>query len=230
MNELDIMLIAVLVVSSLMGYFKGFIKEARGVVSIIISAVVTYIYFKRGGSLLSLSLIFILTNLGLAVAFWALKKFVWQSGHELALSYRMGGVAIGLLRGMASVWLVLASLGLFSGILKVTRPDINEYLETSALYARYRGINPAPAKSLKDKPAPGGLPKEVVKEFIKIGSVKAILEDKQLIESLNQEDYVKVMGNPKFLNLLNGREFLKQLVALGLRQSRQSVREKGSEK
>ena len=81
MNELDIMLIAVLVVSSLMGYFKGFIKEARGVVSIIISAVVTYIYFKRGGSLLSLSLIFILTNLGLAVAFWALKKFVWQSGH-----------------------------------------------------------------------------------------------------------------------------------------------------
>ena len=69
MNELDIMLIAVLVVSSLMGYFKGFIKEARGVVSIIISAVVTYIYFKRGGSLLSLSLIFILTNLGLAVAF-----------------------------------------------------------------------------------------------------------------------------------------------------------------
>ena len=63
----------------------------------------------------------------------------------------------------------------------------------------------------------------MVKEFIKIGSVKAILEDKQLIESLNQEDYVKVMGNPKFLNLLNGREFLKQLVALGLRQSRQSV-------
>ena len=70
----------------------------------------------------------------------------------------------------------------------------------------------------------------MVKEFIKIDSVKAILEDKRLIEDLNQEDYAKVMGNPKLLKLLNDPEFLKQVVALGLRQGRQPVRENEGEK
>ena len=225
MNEFDIVLISAVVVSSLVGYFKGFVKEALGALGVIVSAAVTYIYFKRGGSLLSLSLVFILTNLGLAVVFWWLRKSVWQNDSELSSFRRMGGVAVGFLKGAACVLIILASLGLFSGIIKVTRPDINEYVETSVLYARYRGIKPAAAGSLKEKPAPAGLPKEMVREFIKIGSVKAILEDKQLIEDLNQEDYAKVMGNPKLLKLLNDPEFLKQVVALGLRQGRQSVRE-----
>ena len=234
MNELDIMLIAAVVVSSLMGYFKGLIKEAMGVFGVIVSVVVTYIYFNKGGSVLSLSLIFILTNLGFITAFWALKKFVWQSELKLSSFQRLGGVAIGFVKGMVSVLIVLASLALFAGIIKVTRPDINKYVETSVLYKRYQEINRAfnragvkdTAESFKSSPGPGGLPKEVVKEFIKIGSVKAILEDKQLIEDLNQEDYAKVIGNPKFLKLLNDTEFLKQVVALGLRQGGQSAREK----
>ena len=238
MNELDIMLIVAVAVSSLMGYFKGLIKEAMGVCGVIVSVVVTYIYFKKGGSLLSLSLIFILTNLGFITAFWALKKFVWQSELKLSSFQRLGGVAIGFVKGMVSVLIVLASLALFAGIIKVTRPDINEYVETSLLYARYRGIRPVTSGSLKDKPAPAlgfaerqtGLPKEMVKEFIKIDSVKAILEDKRLIEDLNQEDYAKVMGNPKLLKLLNDPEFLKQVVALGLRQGRRPVRGNEGEK
>ncbi|HLD40708.1 MAG TPA: CvpA family protein [Candidatus Omnitrophota bacterium] len=238
MNELDIMLIVAVAVSSLMGYFKGFVKEAMGALAVIISAAVTYAYFKRGGSLLFLSLIFILTNLGLAVVFWWLRKSVWRNDPGLSLPKRLGGVAVGFVKGMVSVLIALASLALFAGIIKVTRPDINEYVETSLLYARYRGIRPVTAGSLKDKPAPAlgfaerraGLPKEMVKEFIKIDSVKAILEDKRLIEDLNQEDYAKVMGNPKLLKLLNDPEFLKQVVALGLRQGRRPVRGNEGEK
>ncbi len=218
MNELDIVLISAVAVSSLAGYFKGFVKEAMGASAVIISAAVTYAYFKRGGSLISLSLIFILTNLGLAAVFGRLRKSVWRSDPGLSLPERLGGVAVGFLKGAACVWIMLASLGLFAGIIKVTRPDINEYVETSLLYARYRGIKPAAAIPLKERPAPAGLPKEMVKEFIKIDSVKAILEDKRLIEDLNQEDYAKVMGNSKLLKLLNDPEFLKQVVALGLRQ------------
>lgn len=221
MNEFDIVLISAVAVSSLVGYFKGFVKEALGALAVVISAAVTYFYFKRGGGLLSLSLIFILTNLGLALVFRWLRKSVWQNDPGLSLPERLGGVAVGFLKGAACGLIMLASLGLFAGIIKVTRPDINEYVETSLLYARYRGIKPAAAGSLKEKPAPAGLPKEMVKEFVKIDSVKAILEDKRLIEDLNQEDYAKVMKNPKLLKLLNDPEFLKQVVALGLRQGRE---------
>lgn len=230
MNEFDIVLISAVAVSSLAGYFKGFVKETMGALAVIISAAVTYVYFKRGGSLLSLFLIFILSNLGLTVVFWRLRKSVWRNDSGLSLPQRLGGVAVGFLKGAACVLIMLASLGLFAGIIKVTRPDINEYVETSLLYARYRGIKPAAAGSLKEKPAPAGLPKETIKEFIKIDSVKAILEDKRLIEDLNQEDYAKVMGNPKLLKLLNDPEFLRQVVALGLRQGRQPVRKKEGEK
>ena len=52
MNELDIMLIAAVVVSSLMGYFKGLIKEAMGVCGVIVSVVVFYIFFYKKRSLL----------------------------------------------------------------------------------------------------------------------------------------------------------------------------------
>ncbi len=221
MNEFDIVLISAVAVSSLAGYFKGFVKEALGALAVVISAAVTYFYFKRGGGLLSLSLIFILTNLGLALVFRWLRKSVWQNNPGLSLPERLGGVAVGFLKGAACVLIMLASLGLFAGIIKVPRPDLNDYMETSLLYARYRGIKPTAAGSLKDKPAPAGLPKEMVKEFIKIDSVKAILEDKRLIEDLNQEDYVKVMKNPKLLKLLNDPEFLRQVVALGMRQGRE---------
>src|SRR3989338_5373692 len=112
MNELDIMLIVAVAVSSLMGYFKGLIKEAMGVFGVIVSVVVTYIYFKKGGSLLSLSLIFILTNLGFIAAFWALKKFVWKSEVELSLTHRLGGGGVGFVKGMGSGLIALASLAL----------------------------------------------------------------------------------------------------------------------
>ncbi len=229
MNELDAVLIGMVVVSFIIGYFKGFIKEALGIVSVIISALVTYIYFKSGGSLFSLSLVFISSNLGLNVAFRAVRKLLRQSDPKLSFSYRLGGGAVGVFKGIALVLIVLAVLHLFSGIIKIIMPDINKYTETSVLYDRYQEVNRAfnrprvkdAAESFKEKPASEALPSEVINKLTQNDSVKAILGDQQLMEAIRQKDYAKFFGNPKFLNLLKDKEFLRQVAALGLRQSRQ---------
>ena len=238
MNKLDAVLIGMVIVSFIIGYFKGFIKEIFGVVSVIISALVTYIYFKSGGSLFSLSLIFIFTNLGLNVAFGALRKLLRQSDPGLSFSYRLGGGAIGVLKGIVLVLIVLSVLHSFSGIIKIIMPGINKYTKTSVLYSRYQKINRAfnrprlkgAAESFKENPAPVILPSEVVNKLTQNDSVKAILADRQLIEAIRRKDYAKILGNPKFLSLLKNKEFLRQVTALGLWQSRQSVRGNGSSK
>ena len=238
MNKLDAVLIGVVGLSSLIGYSKGFIREAFGIVSVIISALAAYIYFKSGGSLLFLFLVFILVNIGLHAAFWAVKRSLKQGDGKPSFSYRLGGGAIGFFKGALFALIALAALRFFSGMINTAIGDINKYTETSVLYDRYREITRVfngpriqeTAESLKEKQGPLTLSPETVTTLIKNDSVKAILEDQQLKENIRQKDYAKILGNPKFLNLLNDKEFLKQVIALGARQSRQSVRKDGSSK
>lgn len=235
MNELDAVLTGVVIISSIIGYYKGFIKEALGIVSVIISALATYIYFKNGGSLLSLSLVFMFTNLGLTVAFRVMRMPVKQGDTKPSIFYRLGGGAIGFFKGVVFVLIVLAALRFFGGMINTDVGDINKYTKASVLYGRYQEILNGPrvqetAESLKEKQGPLTLPPEAVNKLTENNSVRAILEDQQLKESIRRKDFSKILSNPKFLNLLNDKEFLKQVVALGLQQSRQSVRKNGSSK
>lgn len=236
MNKLDAVLIGVMAVSSLIGYSKGFIKEAFGIVSVIISALAAYIYFKSGGSLLFLFLVFILVNAGLHAAFWAVKRSLKQGDDKPSFSYRLGGGVIGFFKGVLFALIALVALRFVSGMINTAISDINKYTETSVLYDRYREMTRAfngpriqeTVESLKEKQGPFTLPPETVATLIKNDSVKAILGDQQLKENIRQKDYAKILSNPKFLNLLNNKEFLRQVIATGLQQSRQSVRKNSS--
>ncbi|MDO8748833.1 MAG: CvpA family protein [Candidatus Omnitrophota bacterium] len=231
MNRFDAVLIGVVAVSSIIGYSKGFVKEAFGIASVIISALAAYIYFKSGGSLLFLFQVFILVNIGLHVAFWVVKKLLKQGDAKLSLSCRIGGGAIGFFKGAVFVLIALAALRFFGAMITTAAYDINKYTQTSTLYKISRVFNWPPVKeaeSLKENQGPFTLPPEAVNTLIKNDSVRAILEDEQLKEHIRQKDYRKILSNPKFLSLLNDQEFLKQAVALGLQQSRQSVRKNGS--
>lgn len=235
MNEFDAVLTGVVIISSIIGYYKGFIKEAFGIVSVIISALVTYIYFKNGGSLISLSLVFIFTNLGLTVAFRVMKMPVKQGETKLPIFYRLGGGAVGFFKGVAFMLIVLAALRFFGGMINTAVGDINKYTKASVLYGRYQEILNVPrvketAASLKEQQGPLTLSPEAVNKLTENNSVRAILEDQQLKESIRRKDYSKILSNPKFHNLLNDKEFLKQVVALGLQQSRQSVWKNGRSK
>lgn len=232
MNRFDAVLIGVVAVSSIIGYSKGFVKEAFGIASVIISALAAYIYFKSGGSLLFLFQVFILVNIGLQVAFWVVKRLLKQGDANLSLSCRIGGGVIGFFKGAVFVLIALAALRFFGAMIPAASYDINKYTQTSALYKISRVFNwprvQETAESLKENQGPLTLPPEAVNTLIKNDSVRAILEDEQLKEYIRQKDYRKILSNPKFVSLLNDKEFLKQAVALGLQQSRQSVRKNGS--
>jgi len=232
MNRFDAVLIGVVAVSSIIGYSKGFVREAFGIASVIISALAAYIYFKSGGSLLFLFQVFILVNIGLQVAFWVVKRLLKQGDANLSLSCRIGGGVIGFFKGAVFVLIALVALRFFGAMIPTAAYDINKYTQTSALYKISRVFNwprvQETAESLKENQGPLTLPPEAVNTLIKNDSVRAILEDEQLKEYIRQKDYRKILSNPKFVSLLNDKEFLKQAVALGLQQSRQSVRKNGS--
>ncbi|HBU09100.1 MAG TPA: hypothetical protein DEA99_08045 [Candidatus Omnitrophica bacterium] len=198
----------------------------------IISALAAYIYFKSGGSLLFLFQVFILVNIGLQVAFWVVKRLLKQGDANLSLSCRIGGGVIGFFKGAVFVLIALVALRFFGAMIPTAAYDINKYTQTSALYKISRVFNwprvQETAESLKENQGPLTLPPEAVNTLIKNDSVRAILEDEQLKEYIRQKDYRKILSNPKFVSLLNDKEFLKQAVALGLQQSRQSVRKNGS--
>lgn len=226
MNKFDAVLIGAVALSSMIGYSKGFVKEACGIAGMIISALAAYSYFKSGGSVLFLFLVFILVNISLRVVFWAVKKLLKHDDAKPSFAHRLGGGALGFFKGIVFVLIVLAVARFFSAIITTAVYDINKYTQTSALYKISRVFNWPRVKetveSLEEKQGPLTLPPEAVNALIKSDSIKAIAEDEQLKEYLRQKNYGKIIGNPKFLKLLDDREFLKQIIALGLRQSRQS--------
>lgn len=221
MNKLDAVLIGIVVFSFIIGYFKGLIKEALSVVSILISALVTYIYFKCVGASLMLFLVFVLSNLVLGLTFWAVRKYLQQTDTDLSLSYRLAGGGIGAFKGIVFVLIMLAVLRLFGGILSAAIPNINNYMKTSFLCAEFQKIsrdlgwpqaNPS-IESVKEQQGPVILSPEVVNKLTQNDSVKAILADQQLMKEIKQKNYGKILSNPKFLKLLNDKELLKQVYA-----------------
>ena len=232
MNKFDAVLIGAVAMSSIIGYSKGFVKEALGIVSLIISALAAYIYFKSGGSLLFLFQIFILVNIGLHLAFWVAKKSLKQGDAKLSFYCRIGGGVIGFFKGAVFVLIVLAALRFFGAMITTAVGGIDKYTQTSTLYKISRVFNwprvQETAESSQERQKPFTLPPEAVAALIKNDSVRAVVEDEQLKEYIRQKDYRKIISNPKFLNLLNDKEFLKQATALGLEQSRQSLRKNGS--
>src|SRR3990167_10020679 len=166
MNRFDAVLIGVVAVSSIIGYSKGFVKEAFGIASVIISALAVYIYFKSGGSLLFLFQVFILVNIGLQVAFWVVKRLLKQGDANLSLSCRIGGGVIGFFKGAVFVLIALAALRFFGAMIPAASYDINKYTQTSALYKISRVFNwplvKETAESLKENQGPLTLPPEAV--------------------------------------------------------------------
>lgn len=231
MNILDAVLIGAVFVGFMIGYRKGFIKEALGIGSVIIGALATFIYFKNGGSPIFLFLVFILTSIIVSVIFRILRRLSQPAQARLSFSQRLGGGAIGIIKGLVFAAIALIALDLLAGVIKITMPDIDKYTGSSALYNVYKGINlpfnkaavQSKSQSFKGGFDKAGPPEEAVNKLTKNASVKAILEDQQLMEIVNQKDFLKIISNPKFINLLNDKDFLKQVIDLGLRRGGQPV-------
>ena len=236
MNMIDVMLIGIVIGFFLTGYIRGLLRQALEVLCFIIAAAAAYVYYKKNGSLLGITLVFTLTNLGLGVVFWGLRKLSHKKATRPSFTCRMAGGAIGGFEGIIFALVTLVSLHFLGGAIAAVNPRIAESLEASSFYARYKAISMTSRVPLVkeiyrmgelSKGKTGGivLSPQAVRQLEKNPSIQAVLEDKQLAESIKQKDYGKIISNPKFLKILNDKKLVKQLMTIGLEKSAPVVTE-----
>jgi len=229
MNILDTVLAGILAFNLTIGFLKGFLQKAFGVLSFAIGVVAAYAYYKNGGTLFKVMLVFILANLVLRVLFWVLKKMLRGNIEGPSFFSRVGGGIIGGAEGALCVLAVLVLLHFLNGMAGAAHPGIPRVLENSLFYSRYKEFSKssnipgvketfAMGESLKGKQKKLVLDPAAAGKLRDNPSIKAILEDKQLLESIQKKDFAKIISNPKFIKLLSDKELLKQLGTPGLYQ------------
>ncbi len=231
---IDVILIGIVTGFFLTGFIRGLLRQALEVLCFIIAAAAAYVYYKNNGSLLRITLVFTLTNLGLGVVFWGLLKLLRKKGEKLSFTSRFAGALIGGFEGIIFALVTVVFLHFLSGAIAAAKPHIAERLEDSFFYARYKAISLASqvpvvketyrmGELLKGKKI--ALEPQTVRQLEQNPSIQAVLEDKQLAESIKQRDYAKIITHPKFLKILDDRRLVKQLVAIGLKRSSPVVTE-----
>lgn len=234
MNMIDAILIGIVTGFFLTGFIRGFLRQVLEVACFIIAAAAAYVYYKNNGSLLRITLVFALTNLGLGAVFWGLLKLLRKKGEKLSFTSRFAGALIGGFEGIIFALVTVVFLHFLSGAIAAANPHIAERLEASFFYTRYKAISLAcNVPVVKETYRMGELLKgkrialepQAVSQLEQNPSIKAALEDKQLAESIKQRDYAKIITHPKFLKILDDRRLVKQLVAIGLERSSPVVTE-----
>jgi uncharacterized membrane protein required for colicin V production len=236
MNILDAFLSGIIGLQVIVGFVKGFLNKAVEMGILLASAAAAYLYYKKGGSLLKITLVFVLAQLLLHMVFWLVRKFVLKDKAKPSLYLRVGGGIIGACEGVVLVLVALVFLHFSSGILGSANTVLTRTLETSLFYTRFRAISRQSAvpgvqeayKIVEALNAGDGkikLDEKTVNKLRENHSIQAILGDEKLLESIRQRNYTKILSNPKFVALLNDRELLKQLAAMGLKENNTAIAE-----
>jgi len=229
MNKLDVILIAIVVIYFLAGYLRGFLRQVLGIASFVISIAIAFVYYKSGGGLLKVTFVFIVTNFALGVVFWVWRKFLRKEGYRFSFFSRVAGGIIGSLNGIIIALVILVFLHILNGVIQASNPAIAQLLENSFFYSRYKEISRASkipgakeayriGELLKGKQGGVVLDPQTASEFYENASIKALLKDQQLLESIQQRDFGKIISNPKFIKILNDKELLKQLMKVRLQE------------
>jgi len=236
MNIIDVILIGIVAGFFLTGYIRGLFGQALDVLCFIVAAAAAYVCYKNNGSLLGITLVFTFTNLGLGLVFWLLPKLLHKKATRPSFTYRMAGGVIGGFEGIIFALVTLISLHFLSGAIARVNPLIAESLEASSFYARYKAISMSSRIPLVkeiyrmgelSQGKPGGivLNPQAVRQLERNPSIQAVLEDEQLAQSIKQRDYGKIISHPKFINILNDKELVKQLMTIGIEKSAPQVTE-----
>lgn len=234
MNTIDAVLSGIIGLQVIVGLLRGFLNEAVKMGIFLASAAAAYLYYEKGESLLTITLVFFLALLVLHMVFWLVRKLVFKYEVKPSLCSRVGGGIIGACEGAVQVLAILVSLHFLNGILGSQNPELTRTIEASFFYTRYRVMSMASAapgaqkvyqiaEALKAGDGQIELDEETVNKLRENKSIQAILGDKELLESIRQRDYVKTISNPKFISLLNSRELLKQLTAMELKKNTTAI-------
>lgn len=229
MNILDAGLSGIIGLQAIIGFFKGFLNKTVEIGIFLASAAVAYLYYKKWGGLLTITLVFLLAQSVLHTVFWLVRKHVLKEKAKPTPYLRLGGGIIGACEGAVLALGACFFLHFLNGILGSANTALTRTLETSFFYSRYRAMGVSRAvpglqeayqigEALKAGEGHIRLDEETVNKLRENQSIQAILNDEKLVESITQKDYTKILSNPKFVTLLNDKELLKQLAEMGLKK------------
>ncbi|MBP7706492.1 MAG: CvpA family protein [Candidatus Aminicenantes bacterium] len=142
MNWLDILLVTIMVVTAVVGIFKGFVKQVIGLVAVVAGLVLASFYYERTAGLfetfihnrllsnfLGFLLLFVLVMIAGAVAGHLLTKAM---KGPLAFANRLFGAVFGFLKAVLICGIIVFALVSF----EVAKPA----LETSAVAPACLGV------------------------------------------------------------------------------------------
>lgn len=229
MNIIDYILIGIVFVCALIGFATGMLRQLCGLFRIIFSLFVGYLFYKKTGNLLLLPVVVIATGIIFSVIVYIIRKVHrgWQKEKpKTSLFSRVGGGLTGGFKGMALACIALICMYLFTGVFIGINPAISEYVENSYFHSCLKQRNLLPATGvLRNIYFAGKLlnedlivelseNSEIISRLRKNPSIRAILKDEKLQQSIQNKDYKELFSNPKFLKLFKDKDFLNQIYSI----------------
>jgi uncharacterized membrane protein required for colicin V production len=229
MNVIDYILIIIVFLYTVSGIAKGLRKQLYSLLSMLLGVIVGYLFYKRTMNVFSFFVVFIIAKLVFSIIFYGLDKFYFRSRKELpkvSAAQRLGGGLIGGFKGVVTAVVLLLCLHIAVSFLGSSNSAFVEYIDGSFFYRFFMDSPMLPNVSVANNLYYAGkllnehskrdsfVNDDVMQRLQNNSSFQSVLQDKDLLEHLQQKDYTAVLSDPKFHNLLKDKEFLHLISAL----------------
>lgn len=229
MNLIDYISLGIVFLSALFGFAVGMIRQLLGLLGIAFSLIIGVLFYRKTGNLLLLPVVIITAGIIFKVIIHVIKKMCSDPGSEkpkISLPSRIGGGLIGSFKGAVLVFITLLCINLFMGISGRENTAISKRIAGSFFYSCVNENNLLLdikvtrniyfASKLVKENQTIVLPEndEGIRKLKENPSFKAIANDNDLQESIQNKDYRKVLSNPNIRKLLNDKELLKQIYSI----------------
>lgn len=225
-NVIDYIFIGIIIIYGLIGFLSGLLIQVLGWIELAAVILAGYLFYKINGNLLLLPLFVIAT----AVAFMIIVRLIKSlylgprdGGRKLLPYSRVLGAVLGGLRGAVVGGFYLVSVYMLSVAILNNSPFTNNFIKHSFFCSFIRhhdltgNINIMEALGgnnnifTTDKDNNLLVNKNIIEKLQNNPSFKALLEDKDIINSIKNRDYKRLFSNSKFIKLMSDKEFLSQM-------------------
>jgi len=225
-NIIDYIFIGMILVYGLIGFLSGLLTQILGWVELVAVALTGYLFYKVNGNLLILPLVVIAAAVLFMIIARVVKSLYFSpsdEGRKISSYSRTLGAVAGGLRGVLVGGFYLVSVYMLSVMLLNNSAFTNNFIKHSFFCSLIHdhdligslNIVEALAKNkdifTTDKNNNIMVNKNIIEKLQNNPSFKALLEDKDIINSIKTKNYNKLLFNPKFIKLISDKEFVRQM-------------------
>jgi len=216
-------------VYGLIGFLNGFLIQILGWVELVAVALTGYLFYKVNGNLLILPLVVIAAAVLFMIIARVVKSLYFSpsdEGRKISSYSRTLGAVAGGLRGALVGVFYLVSVYMLSVMFFNNSAFTNNFIKHSFFCSLIHDHNSIGNLNIvEDLSENNGIlntdknnnlmvNREIVDKLQNIPAFKALLEDKDIINSIKRKDYNKLLFNPKFIRLFNDKEFVRQMKSI----------------